>query len=140
LCSTFYFPIILLHTLSYNNDILLVSNDGASHDILCHDFSFFLSIWRQIRGHLEKLSTVLRTFCIVFIKVIVFHFYPKSWNSIGVLSLFIAKSCNSEKKDTTWRIKGYEDCRSMVLRRFLKIIQFWENSSQDPRHFKTEEC
>jgi len=47
---------------------------------------------------------VWRTFCIVLIRVIVILFYPKSWNIIGVLSLFSEKSCKLAKQDITWRI------------------------------------
>ena len=44
------------------------------------------------------------TFCIVLIRVVVIQFYPKSCNSIGVLSLFSGKSCKSAKQDIKWRI------------------------------------
>ena len=39
------------------------------------------------------------TFCIVFIRVVVIHFYPKSCNYIGVLSHLSEKSCKSTKQD-----------------------------------------
>jgi len=48
---------------------------------------------------------VWETFCIVFIQVVITHFYPKSCNSIGVLSLFRGKSCKSTKQDIKWRIE-----------------------------------
>jgi len=48
---------------------------------------------------------VWETFCIVFIWVVIIHFYPKSYNNIGVLSLFSEKSCKSTKQDIMWRIK-----------------------------------
>jgi len=48
---------------------------------------------------------VWETFCIVFIWVIVIHFYPKSCNSICVLSLFSEKSCKLGNKDITWNIE-----------------------------------
>ena len=44
------------------------------------------------------------SFCIVFIRLVVIHFYPKSFNSICVLD-FSEKSCKSEKQDIKWRIE-----------------------------------
>jgi len=35
--------------------------------------------------------------------------------------------------------RGYEEWKSMILRRFLKTIQVGKNSTQVPRHFKIEE-
>jgi len=96
-------------------------------------------IWIQIRGHLEQLSIIWGTFCIVFIQVVVIHFYPKSFNFISVFSLFSEKSCKLEKTRHHMKDRWYEVWRSMVLKRFLKTIQVWEYSSQVPRHFKTKE-
>jgi len=42
---------------------------------------------------------VSRTFCIVFIRLVVIHFYPESCKFIGVLSLFSEKACKSVKQD-----------------------------------------
>jgi hypothetical protein len=61
------------------------------------------------------------TFCIVFIRLVVIHFYPKSCNSIGVLSLFSEKSCKSAGHHV--KDRRYEDWNSMVLRRYLNTIQ-----------------
>lgn len=44
-------------------------------------------------------------FCIIFILVIVIYFYPKSYNSKGVLSLYSEKACKTSKQDITWRIR-----------------------------------
>jgi hypothetical protein len=62
------------------------------------------------------------TFCIVFIRLVVIHFYPKSCNSIGVLSLFSEKSCKSAGHHV--KDRRYEDWNSMVLRRYLNTIQY----------------
>lgn len=47
----------------------------------------------------------------VFIRVVVIQFYPKSCNSIGVLGFFSEKSCKSAKQDNKGRIydKKIED-------------------------------
>jgi hypothetical protein len=63
----------------------LVIDDGITYDVFSYVFSVILWIWRQIRSQLEELSLVCGTFWIVFIRVVVIHFYPKSCNSKGVL-------------------------------------------------------
>jgi len=68
-------------------------DDGITYDV----FSYFLCFWRKIRSQIEKLSMVWGNFCIVFIWVVIIHFYPRLCNFIGVLSLFSEKSCKSEK-------------------------------------------
>jgi len=48
---------------------------------------------------------VLGTYCIIFTRVVVIHFYPRSCNSIGLVSVCSAKSCKSTNTDLTLRIK-----------------------------------
>jgi len=48
------------------------------------------------------------------------------------------KSCKSINQDITWRNKIWI-LKSMVLRRFFKIIQSEKNSFQIPRSFQTKE-
>lgn len=84
---------------------LSMTDDGISYDIFDYIFIYFICIWRKIRGHLEELSMVWGTFCIVFIWVVVIQFYPKSYNFIWVLGLVSEKSCKSSKQDITWSIK-----------------------------------
>jgi len=51
------------------------------------------------------MSIVWENFCIVFIQVVVIHFYPKSCNYKDILIPFSEKSCKSAKQDITWRVK-----------------------------------
>jgi hypothetical protein len=62
-------------------------NDIASYDILAMFLVIFICIWRQIKWELEELSMVWGTYCIVFTRVIVIQFYPRSCNFIVVLSV-----------------------------------------------------
>jgi len=60
------------------------------------------------------------TFCIIFIQVGVIQFYPKSCNSIGVLSLFSEKSRKSAKQDIAWRIENMKIKDQWFLKGILR--------------------
>lgn len=60
-----------LNYFSLRHKIVWYYDNGASYDTFGFVFSYFFSIWRQIRGHLAGLSMVWRTFYIIFIWVIV---------------------------------------------------------------------
>jgi hypothetical protein len=66
---------------------VLCYDEEASYDIFGYVFSTFLCIWRQISWEMEALSIVWGTYCIIFTRVVVIHFYRRSCNSIGVLSV-----------------------------------------------------
>jgi len=108
-----FLPFCCLRT---SNSLSLVCDDGITYNIFRYIFSYFLCIWRKIRSHLEKLSMVWLTFCIVF--------------AIGVLCLFSEKSCILVKQDTKWRIEGMK----IEDQLFLKGI--WRRYKVKKIHFK----
>jgi hypothetical protein len=75
----------------------------------------------------------LRKNCIVFIRVVIIHFYRKSCNSTGVLSLFSEKSCKSAKQDITWKIND------MMIEDQWFLEDFWRQYKMRKIRFKTEE-
>jgi len=81
-----------------------VTDNGITCDVFSYIFSYFLCIWRQIRG----VVNVRGRFCIVFIWVVVIQFYPKSCNLIGVLSLFseIIFEYNIKWRKFIWSFKA----------------------------------
>jgi len=117
-----------------------VNDHGELYDILGYVFSYFICVWRQIRGHLEDLSRVWGIFCIVIIWVVVIHFYPNSCNFTGVLSLFHEKSWKSTKQDITWRIEDIKNEDQWFLEGFLRQYKLGKiNPKFEGIHFKTEE-
>jgi len=43
-----------------------VSDDKTSYDILSYIFSYFIYIWRQIKGHVKEIYMVWGTFFLLF--------------------------------------------------------------------------
>ena len=90
--------------------------------------------WKLIRG----VALVWGTFCIIFIWVVVIHFYLKSCNFMCFECFVVRNHVNRQIKTShegsrIWRLK------TMVLRRFLMTIHSEENSFQVPIHCKKEE-
>jgi hypothetical protein len=86
---------------------------------------FFLHM-KTNNGHIEELSMVWGIFCIFLIWVVVIHFYPKSFNFIGVLSLFSEKWCKSKKQNFLWRLKDMKIEDQWFLEGFWRESKLWK--------------
>jgi len=83
---------------------IMGDDDRVSYDNFCYVFGTFLCIGRQIRWQIEELLMVWETFYIVFTRVVVIQFSPRSSNSIGFWVFCSEESCKSTNQDITWRI------------------------------------